>query len=202
MATPTPADFLATVISMWEGGYESYVDDAGNWVTFPDGHEVDVGTNRGVTPAALAAHRGVEPYQITMDDIKSVTLDEAVDIGLKHYYQEPGFAKLPWGPATAALVDFGWGSGPFQAVLSMQRLCDAQPVDGIIGPATIKAYTDWEAQEGWVAATDAVHNMRAAFYRFIAEANPANQQFLQGWLNRADWASAANAEWWSQWGVG
>ena len=50
-----PLDFLKLVIARWEGGYQSYADDAGNWVVLPDGTRRKVGTMRGVTPAALAA---------------------------------------------------------------------------------------------------------------------------------------------------
>lgn len=201
MTAPTPKDFLATVISMWEGGYQSYVDDAGNWVTAPNGERVDVGTNRGVTPGALAAHRGVRPWTLTRDDMMSVTLDEAVDIGVKHYYEEPKLDLLPWGPATASVVDFGWMSGPYQAVLSTQRMIGARPPDGIIGPVTAARYSEWEGALGWNRATAAVHDMRATFYRYIAQVNPADAQYLQGWLNRDDWASCADAGWWASWGM-
>lgn len=200
MSAPSPKDFLAQVISMWEGGYESYADDMGNWVTDPDGRRIDVGTMRGVTPAAFASHRGVQPWTLTPDDMRSVTLDEAVDIGYKHYYLEPHFDLLPWGPATASLVDFGWGAGPGQATISMQRLVKVA-ADGSVGPTTAKAYAYWEAGLGWRKATDAIHDMRGDFYRRLAEENPADQQFLQGWLNRDDWASCADKAWWDSWGV-
>jgi lysozyme family protein len=183
-----PLDFLKAVIARWEGGYESYADDLGNWVTTPDGRRIDIGTMRGVTPAALAAHRGVPACTLTAADMQAVTLEEAADIGLVHYYQEPHFDQFTWGPATAALLDFGWGAGPGQAARSIQRLIGVTP-DGAVGPATIAAYNHWIGTQGWDAATQAVHDMRAAFYRYLAESNPADQRFLDGWLNRDDWAS-------------
>ena len=194
----TPFEFLKLVIARWEGGYQSYADDAGNWVTLPDATRRKVGTMRGVTPAALAAHRKVEPATLTEADMRSVTLDEAADIGRLHYYIEPGLALLDWGPATAAILDFGWGAGPRQAVLSTQRLIGVA-ADGWIGPVTVQAYDAWVAGKGWPAATEAVRVMRADFYRHLCEINPANRRFLQGWLNRATWASAANDEWSKQW---
>jgi lysozyme family protein len=200
MTAPTPKDFLNTVISMWEGQYESYADDQGNYVTMPDGSRKDIGTMRGVTPNALAAHRGIEPWTLTPDDMQSVTLDEAVDIGYQHYYLDPHLDLLPWGPATAALLDFAWIAGPGQAVVSMQRLVGVT-ADGAIGPITARAYADWEASLGWAKSTEAIHDMRAAFYTALANENPADQQYLQGWLNRDDWASCADAEWWNSWGV-
>jgi len=200
VSRPTPLQFLEDVIGRWEGGYQSYVDDRGNWVTKPNGERIKIGTMRGVTPLALAMHRGVQPWALTEADMRSVTLEEAGQIGLKHYYFEPRLALLTWGPATAAITDFGWGSGPGQAVLSMQRLIGVA-ADGEIGPVTVRAWQAWITAKGWRDATQAVHDMRAAFYRHICEINTANQQFLTGWLNRDDWASAANDNWWRQWEI-
>ena len=194
----SPLEFLKLVVARWEGGYQSYADDAGNWVALRDGTRRKVGTMRGVTPAALAAYRGVEASTLTEADMKAVTLDVAADIGRSHYYRQPGLGLLDWGPATAAILDFGWGAGPHQAVLSTQRLIGVA-ADGAIGPVTVKAYDAWIAAKGWPAATEAVRFMRSDFYRHICEINPANHRFLQGWLNRADWASAANDDWRKLW---
>jgi len=189
----TPRDFLKTVIDRWEGGYQSYADDQGNYVQH-NGVRIRIGTMRGVTPDALAKYRGVAPWTLTPDIMRSVTLDEAADIGFQHYYVEPNINLLLWGPATAGIVDFGWMSGPPQAVLSLQRLIGAKP-DGVIGTReTVPLYASWIDRLGWAAALQAVHDMRAAFYRYLAQIHPEDEQFLQGWLNRDDWASAANPE--------
>lgn len=185
----TPLEVMERIIDKWEGGYQSYVDDKGNWI---NGRLV--GTMRGVTPAALAQHRGIDPSTITPEMMKSITLEEAADIGVKHYYEEPGFGKLRWTAATASLVDFGWGSGPGQAVLSMQRIVGVS-ADGSIGPITIAAYNQWEDQTPDVEALKRIHDMRAGFYRMITFGNPEYEKFLQGWLNRNDWVSNATEEW-------
>lgn len=189
----SPLDFLKTVIARWEGGYESYADDAGNWVTDRMGNRIDVGTMRGVTPQALAAHRDVAPWTLTPAIMQAVTREEAADIGLKHYYREPHFDRLTWAPATAALLDFGWGAGPGQAAKSMQRLVGVTP-DGGVGTQTVAAYNVWHERLGPLTALGALHDMRAAFYREVVDAHPEDAKFLPGWLNRDGWASAANAE--------
>lgn len=195
----SPKDFLSLVIDRWEGGYQSYADDAGNWVLDQYGNRVRIGTMRGVTPDALARHRGVPAWTLTPAMMQSVTLEEAADIGFQHYYVEPGLSLLQWGPATAAILDFAWGSGPGQAALSLQRLIGVK-ADGVIGTReTVPAYANWIQRLGWDGATQAVHDMRAAFYRHIADVNPNLQQYLQGWLNRDDWASAANDAWKARW---
>lgn len=189
----TPRDFLKMVIGRWEGLYSDNPGDTGNWA----GGKL-IGTMRGVTPNALAAHRGINADSLTPDDMKALSLDEAAEIGMTDFYQRPHFDMLEWGPATAALLDFGWGAGPGQAVKSMQRLVGANP-DGGIGPLTASAYNVWITRIGWQGATQAVHDMRCAFYRQICNTNPSYNQFLQGWINRADWASGINPQWAALW---
>lgn len=200
MSKPTPAEFFGQIIRAWEGGYQSYREDQGNYVRFPNGTLVDIGTNFGVTPNALAAHRGVLPYTLIADDMKALKIEEAEEIGIKHYFHEPGFDKLPWGPATASSVDFGWGSGPATSIIHLQRLCGAPP-DGGIGEITEGLYTKWEASLGWAAATQAIHDDRLRFIDAIIARNPDDEKFRQGWYNRDNWLSQANKSWWDSWGV-
>jgi lysozyme family protein len=195
-----PLDFLKMVVARWEGLYSADPADPGNWVTRPHGSRVVVGTMRGVTAASLAAHRGVPDSHVTVADMMALTLDEAAAIGLADFYRKARFDLLTWGPATAALLDFGWGAGMYQAVKSMQRLVGA-PADGMLGPVTARTYNDWIATRGWARTTEAIHDMRADFYREIAATHPVLRKYLQGWLNRDDWASAANDTFWQQWGI-
>ena len=187
----SPLDFLKLVIGRWEGRYSNNASDAGNWI-----NGRNIGSMYGVTGPALAAHRGVDATTLTVADMQSVTLDEAAEIGLMNYYHGPRFDLLTWGAATAALVDFGWGAGPGQAIKSMQRLVGA-PADGGLGPVTAAAYNGWLVRVGLPAALEAIRTMRRAFYLAVANAHPEDQQFLQGWCNRADWASASNPTFWN-----
>lgn len=188
---PTVKQEIEKVITRWEGGFQAMPGDRGNWV---NGNLV--GTMRGVTPLVLAAHRGIPVETVTQDMMKSVTLEEAVDIGESLFYKGTGLDRLPWGPATSVLVDVGWGSGPHQACLFAQRLAGLTggAVDGRIGPQSVEAYTNWIRKVGWKAASQAVADMRGQFYR-----NLGQPQFLQGWLNRTAWGSPENAEWWAAW---
>lgn len=195
---PTPRDELARAIARWEGTWQAQPQDAGNYVTMPDGSRRLIGTMRGVTPAALAAHKGVPPYTITEADMRAITPEIAADIGETKYYRGTGLDMLAWGPATAALVDFGWGSGPGQAVKSMQRLCGAT-ADGVVGPRTVEAYAKWVNGLGWEQATRAVKDMRIAFYDLIISRNPAWEMYRKGWHNRANWMTPESAEWWGPW---
>lgn len=182
----TTHDFLKMVIARWEGLYSNDEADSGNYC---QGNLV--GSMHGVTGNALANFHHVDPRTITADVMKSVTLDEAADIGMEDYYKGGRFDLLVWCPPTAALVDFAWMSGPRQATLSMQRLVGAV-ADGAIGPNTAHSYNAWlRSGDPW-ATTNAIREMREAFFREIAVG--PNEKYLQGWLNRAEWASPANPE--------
>jgi lysozyme family protein len=190
---PTPRQELADAIDMFEGGYQDQWTDLINIV-----NGKMVGTMRGVSPPALAKHRGVPIESLTPEIMQTVTADEAADIGEDHYYYGTGLDRLAWGPATAALVDIGWGSGPRQAVLFAQRFAGA-PDDGAIGPITIGAYNAAVAKQGWHAATDHILGQRIAFYDLIIQRHPAWEIYRKGWTRRANWFSPANAAWWGKW---
>lgn len=189
---PSPKQEIARAIVRWEGLFQAQPQDAGNYV---NGRLV--GTMRGVTPAVLAAHRGVPAVSITEADMRSVTLEEAAEIGATRFYQGTGLDMLPWGPTTAALVDVGWGSGPRQAVLFAQRLSGAV-ADGVVGPDTVAKYGNWVRDVGWEEATRAVNRMRRDFYALIISRNPQWEIYRQGWNNRADWM-LPGGEWWADW---
>lgn len=188
----TPKDEIARAIVRWEGLFQAQPQDAGNYV---NGRLV--GTMRGVTPAVLAAHRGVPAVTITEADMRSVTLEEAAEIGETRFYKGTGLDMLPWGPTTAALVDVGWGSGPRQAVLFAQRLSGAV-ADGVVGPDTVAKYSNWVRDVGWEEATRAVNRMRRDFCALIISRNPQWEIYRQGWNNRADWM-LPGGEWWAAW---
>jgi lysozyme family protein len=183
----TVPQFLEKVIRAWEGELSTDPQDPGNWA-----NGLLIGSKYGVTPSVLAKHRGWPVASITPDVMAAVEIGEAVAIGEKQFYREPHFDLLVWCPATASLLDFGWGAGSGQAVKSMQRLVKAVP-DGILGPATAKSYNDWLAAEGQENAAQAIHDMRCAFYRQISTSNPVLAKYLKGWTNRADWALKAAA---------
>lgn len=190
---PTPREELADAIDMFEGGYQS---DSADLINYVNGRMV--GTMRGVSPPALAKHRGVPIESLTPEIMQTVTADEAADIGEDHYYYGTGLDRLIWGPATAALVDIGWGSGPRQACLFAQRFAQV-PDDGIIGPISIAAYKEAVTVQGWEMATRHILAQRAAFYNQIIARHPAWEIYRKGWMRRAAWFSPDNPTWWGRW---
>lgn len=192
MSAPTPHQELSYAIQTWEGLFQDQPQDEANWV---NGRLV--GTMRGVTPAVLAAHRGIPVTSVTKDIMKTITLTEAAAIGVTRFYKGTGLDLLPWGPATAALVDIGWGSGPRQAILFAQRLAGATD-DGVVGPETVRMYSNWVAKVGWEHATREVHRLRVAFYNLIIQRNPKWEIYRKGWMRRAD-SMLPGTVWWRAW---
>lgn len=198
----TPEEGFAHAIGTWEGGFQQFSEDAGNWVRLPDGTRRLIGTNLGVTPGALANHRGVEPATITVQDMKALKVEEAVAIGMAHYYRV-GWERLDYSPAVEVWVDIGWGSGPRTAIKYMQRMIGVGD-DGIIGGQTEKAWYDWlyrgeaPSLDMHARAVKEIAQWRRNFYRRITEIRPANAKFLQGWLNRAN-HYLPGTEWWKEW---
>lgn len=182
----TPRDFMAAAIKAWAGAYSGASSDPGNWTGGQVGSGRLVGSMYDVTPQVLARHRGISIDSITVAVMKSVTPEESADIAQSAFYVAPHFDTLTWAPATAALLDFGWGSGPGQATKSMQRLVGAD-ADGVLGDNTRKAYNAWLVKLGDVAAMDAMCQMRVDFYEMICQSNPSLSIYLQGWKNRTNW---------------
>tara|TARA_R110002126_G_scaffold18605_1_gene70963 strand:- start:395 stop:1066 length:672 start_codon:yes stop_codon:yes gene_type:complete len=68
-----------------EGGYQRKRSDRLNWTSGKIGKGRLVGTNRGVTPQALAKYRKVSPNTITTEQIKNVTKEDAENIYMDQY---------------------------------------------------------------------------------------------------------------------
>lgn len=155
-----------------EGGYQNDKDDSGNYV-----NGVLIGTNRGVTPAALAKHRGVKASSITVEDIKNVTEQEARDIFKEEYFYKPKLDKLPMD-LQASVFDMQINSGS-NAIKILQKLVGTKQ-DGIIGPKTLKALEDNPVSVNEYA------DARIEYYNKVVTKSPEKKKFLSGWTSRAN----------------
>lgn len=172
--------FFSHEIETWEGGFQAYPQDVGNWA-----NGVLIGTNRGVTPAALARHRSIPLSSVTRAMMVGLSLEEAAEIGYLGYYLEPGFDKIPWCEVTSAWVDAGWGSGPRTAIKHMQRIIGAG-ADGVIGPETQLAFDKYLERVGMAQALRDYVSQRIGFFEQIVASRPDNGIFLNGWKRRAN----------------
>lgn len=188
-------EFMEWMIVKHEGGFQNDEEDNGNWVTMPDGTRRLVGTNMGVTPAALASWRGIEPWQVTREMILSLTMDEAVNLGVYDYYDAPGFDLLPWGPCVEIILDLSWHSGQVTAVRWLQRIVGAD-VDGRMGPQTAGMYRTWRQRLGAEEAAHALTDARVDHYDAILRRQPRKEKYRRGWMIRANWFRPTNTQWW------
>ena len=171
---------LATQIVAREGGFVNDPDDPGG------------ATNFGVTIHTL---RRLRPGQrVTVQDVRALTREQAIEIYIDHYFTRPRIAELP-EPLWASVFDMYVNSGA-NAVRILQRLFvqmgQQVVVDGVIGPQTIAA-----AHRAFDMApahlVDAYGIARRDYYYSIADHRPASRKFARrrdggkgGWITRAE----------------
>lgn len=198
----TPADFASDFIFQWEDGqsrdpsrtHSMTPADNGNWTGGRQNVGELVGSNHGVTPAVLAAYRGVP--SVTKDQMHALTITEASAIALAKFYRGPHLDLLDWNQVTASLFDMAWGAGPVQAIKLMQRII-AVGDDGQCGQRTADAFHEYLAHHGVEGAANAYGIARNAFYDQIIAARPQNAQFRNGWRNRTAYYLPGSG-WWKR----
>lgn len=194
------AKFIAGYIRDHEGGLSMDPADNGNWTGGARGAGKLVGSKFGTTAGALSAYRNVPVSSITRADIANLTLDEAVAVGMKLFYRDPGIDKLAVNRVTLSIIDMAWGAGAGRAIKLMQQMIGAV-ADGNIGPATIRAYAAWIVKRTEPLAAQDWADMRNAFYQRIASnegPDDPDRRYLKGWTNRSN-SFLPGTPWWSAW---
>jgi lysozyme family protein len=118
-------------------------------------------------------------------DIKNLTRDQARQIYFCDFWMKAKCEQIDDENIATKFFDLAVHTGIPQAVKLIQRAlraAGAQVIeDGIIGSETLAAINK-------VDPTDllaALKSEAAGLYRLIANANPSQQRFIEGWLNRA-----------------
>ena len=115
----------------------------------------------------------------------SLSKAQSAEIYRHEVWDRLGLGRFP-RKVGAVIFDAGVNHGPAQALRFAQRahnsLCPGAPlaVDGILGPKTAAALCCDDEN----ALARAMLDDREAWYHRHAEAVPAHQKFLRGWLNR------------------
>lgn len=127
-------------------------------------------------------------------DVQRLSVEQAEDIFLEHYFHGPGIAKLP--PVLWAGVFDMYVNAGSNAVKILQRLLGEMgwpvSVDGVIGPVTLRA-----AAEAAAAAPDHIADAyavaRRSYYFRLADRRPASRKYARtraggkgGWIKRAE----------------
>ena len=175
---------IATTIVAREGGFVNDRNDPG------------AATNRGVTLATMR-RLGLDltrDGRVTEADVRALTVAQAIDIFIEHFYRAPRVAELPVA-LQASVFDMYVNAGA-NAVRLLQRLIRDMrieiDVDGVIGPKTIAA-----AHAAALAApdhlADAYGIARRNYYYNLADARIPSRKFARrqdggkgGWIVRAE----------------
>ena len=163
-----------TVIDKHEGGYQSFKEDGGNYTGGKVGSGELVGTNYGISAPALKEYLGRD---ITTDDMKGLSKEDASSIMFDNFYKSRNIDKLP-KELQKNVLDMVINSGS-NGIKILQRGIGATP-DGILGEQTIKKLME----SGYT--NDQYTNGRIKYYESISENNEKNSKFLKGWKNRAE----------------
>ncbi|WP_439562804.1 holin-associated N-acetylmuramidase [Roseinatronobacter sp.] len=171
---------LAAEIVAREGGFVNDPDDPGGATNFG----VTIHTLRRLRPGA----------QVTVDDVRALTREQAIDIYVDHYFTRPRITELP-EPLWATVFDMYVNAGA-NAVRILQRLLVQMGLDvatdGVIGPQTIAA-THRAYDMAPSHLVDAYGIARRDYYYRIADQRPASRKFARrrdggkgGWITRAE----------------
>jgi lysozyme family protein len=178
MATHFHIDHLIDDVIGREGGYSNHPADRGG------------ATRWGVTEAVARAHG-------YCGDMRGFPREDAVEIYRRLYWTKPGFDQVSVrAPAVAAeLFDTGVNMGPGTATGFLKRALNALnrgEVDyddvgttPIIDAATLAALDAFMAKRkagGEAVLLKALEALQGERYLRLAEARPANEAFLYGWL--------------------
>lgn len=176
MALPSIESLLESLL-VREGGYANHPDDRGGETCW------------GITAAVARGHG----YDGPMRDLPR---DVARRIYRLRYWTLPKLDLVAaLAPAVAAeMFDTGVNMGPGVAVRFLQRALNAMnrqqrdwsdvTVDGAVGPATLHALERFLAvRKDADVLTRALDCLQGARYIALAEARPANESFVYGWLS-------------------
>lgn len=162
---------LAPFILKWEGGFVNDPVDKGG------------ATNMGVT---IGTWRSVGydkdgDGDIDVDDLLRLTKEDVIERVLRpHYWNRWRADEINNQSVANILVDWVWASGAHgirrpQCILGVTA-------DGIVGPKTIAAVNSMDPMELHFR----IKNDRIRFIDEICKANPSQERFRRGWLNRID----------------
>jgi len=178
---------IAAAIVRREGGFVNDKDDPGG------------ATNFGVTIHTMR-RLGQDldgDGDVDVADVKDLTVDQAVEIFLRHYFHGPKIPRLP-APLHATVFDMYVNAGS-NAVKILQRLINSAGIegaaltaDGAIGPLTAAAAHRAHDEMGDFLA-DAYGIARRDFYYRLADRRPASRKYARrrdggkgGWITRAE----------------
>lgn len=118
-------------------------------------------------------------------DIKGLTLVKAEQIHLAEFMASAA-SKLP-APHSFAYFDFAMNAGEVTAAKALQRAVDHKPVDGRVGPLTLKTVGEFLSRTGGnEKLVLKFAAKREIFYMNLVHCSPKKNKFLTGWTRRCN----------------
>jgi lysozyme family protein len=153
-----------------EGGYQNHPSDNGNYL---DG--VLIGTNFGITPKTLKTWLNRTP---TVQDMKSLTRSEAIDIYYNLYYNVGAFEEYKNLSVAYLVFDTKIHHGRTGARIIVNdaytNLTGKTFLESMYTPEGVAYFNELPDQESFF---NEIKNERIKYLK-------NNQQFSQGWMNR------------------
>ncbi len=145
-----------------------------------EGGYVDSPTDRGGK-----TKYGISSRQYPYLDIENLTIDEALGIYRRDYWDLLGLGKLHSQAIAEEIFDTAVNMGPQTAVEIAQRslnyLGHGLAIDGLLGPITTEALNDYAYERALLKALNGVQFM---IYLNIVEMDPEQGANARGWLKR------------------
>jgi len=159
-----------------------FTDQVKAWTDVIEGpysnHPKDPGgpTNHGITIKVLSAERG---RAVSVDEVRALSLDEAVSIWKRNYWDVAMCDRLPAG-LDYAMFDYALNSGPKKAVKDLQRALGplyTGALDGVMGALTLDAVRKVNNLPGLI---ETLCELRFAFIKSLKTFST----FGRGWTRR------------------
>lgn len=139
--------------------------------------------HEGVLSDDMADRGGLTKYGISQRaypdlDIRSLTVEDAIALYRRDYWDRNRCGAMPWAPALVTF-DASVNQGVPAAAVLLQRALGVT-ADGIVGPVTLAAVRHAETDD---LLADYL-SRRARRYTALARAAPDQGKFLRGWMKR------------------
>lgn len=135
-------------------------------------------TNDPADPGGKTKY-GISQRSYPTLDIDSLTYDQARMIFINDYLLKTGIGKITDPVLQEMLFDYAVHSGPVAAVKCVQKLAGV-PVDGKMGPVTLKAVNSLPADK----LVSAIGRERISYLIRQCQSTPSKLKFLNGWIMR------------------
>ena len=124
---------------------------------------------------------GISQRAYPLLDIASLTLEDAIQIYKRDYWDRIQGDKIKSQSVAFAIFDQAVNRGVSQAVKNAQKAVGVKD-DGILGPVTLNAINGISESQFLKSFIEISKNA----YQSIVSLNPSQEIFLKGWMNRLD----------------